>query len=149
VTGTERQEARIPDQIVIIREGEIPSIASFGLTMLWMGPLALIISIGLVLWLIFRSSDRVTVFKILGGTLSITALIAIILTRWYEPVVLTMFRNGYTRTIGEAILQEFLISLTRQNIILLLFGLLLIGGALLYQNVYVPNRHVSKNSTKK
>lgn len=148
VTDKDIQNVQIPDAIVLVRAGDIPSIASFGLTLLWIGPIALITGLGLVIWLFWRAHDRASISKILGGCLAVGSLIMLLLTAWYKPVILAMFKDSYARTVGEQIFNEFLTSLNNQYYFLLFIGILFILGGYIYKRYYAPSPVKTKSSGK-
>ena len=145
-TGEERQAVNIPDQIVLVREGEVPSIAPFGMTLLALGPISIIAGIALAAWLIWRTLDKVSVLKVLGGSLAVWSVVTILFTQWYKPLLVSSVGNPYARTIADQILGEFLKSLTNQNLLLLLFGLLLFVGGFVYNKYFFEKRVSSKKS---
>jgi hypothetical protein len=140
ITERERPDISIPDQIVLVEAGVIPSIANIGLVILWIGPIALIIGLGLILWLMLRSVDKISTVKILGISLAVEALIVILLLEWYKPVLLSMFKNLYVQTVVAEVLNGFLKSLTIQNLLLFFAGIVLLAGGFLYQLIYLRNR---------
>jgi hypothetical protein len=140
ITERERRDISILDQIVLVEAGVIPSIANIGLTILWIGPIALIAGLGLILWLILRSVDKVSTVKILGISLAVEALIVILFLEWYRPVLLSMFKNLYVQTVVAEVLNEFLKSLTNQNLLLFFIGIVLVAGGFLYQLILLRNK---------
>jgi hypothetical protein len=140
ITERERRDISIPDQIVLVEAGVIPSIANIGLTILWIGPIALIVGLGLILWLMLRSIDKISTVKILGISLAVETLIVILFLEWYKPVFLSMFKNIYVHTVAAEVLNEFLKSLTNQNLLLFFIGIVLVAGGFLYQLIFLRNR---------
>ena len=136
-TGEERQSAAIPDQIVLVKAGEIPSIAPVGLTLLAIGPIALLGGLALAAWLLWRSFDKVMTAKLLGISWAIWSLIAILFTQWYKPLLVAQVSNTYARTVADQILGEFLRSLTTQNLLLFVVGVLIFSGGMFYQKMYL------------
>ena len=135
-TGETRQGVNIPDQIVLVREGEIPSIAPFGMTLLALGPISIIAGIALAVWLIWRAIDKVAILKVLGGSLAVWSLVTILFTQWYKPLLVSSVGNTYARTVADQILGEFLKSLTNQNLFIFFLGLIPVIGGYLYQRFY-------------
>lgn len=132
-TGTERESVDIPSSIVLVRAGEVPSLANFGKTILGIGPIALIGSAGIMAWILWKSRDRMYTLIPIGLGLAVGSLILWLITEWYKPIFVGYFQNSYSRIIGEQIITEFLKPLNQQNFILLLLGLAIAGGAFAYR----------------
>ncbi len=139
-TGEQRQPVNVPDQIMIVRQGEIPSIAPLAQTILLLGPIALIGGLAIAVWLVWRSAEKAKVIEILGGSLAVWFLIAILFSQWYKPLLLSMVHNDYGRIIAEQILNVFLSSFTSQHLLIFLIGILMVIGGIAYQRWYLEIR---------
>ncbi|HDZ86093.1 MAG TPA: hypothetical protein ENH57_00190 [Actinobacteria bacterium] len=126
--GTQINAANIPDTIVIAEKGDIPSIYTFGVVMLWLGLFSTIIGLGLIIWLIWvnRGDKRRYVFKTIGFSLIVGAAIVLIVLQAIAATILSPIDDENLEIVASNIYDVFVGVFKWQNWILIIIGIVLI-----------------------
>ncbi len=134
--GTQIDAANIPDTIVIAEKGDIPSIYTFGVVMLWVGLFSTIIGLGLIIWLIWvnHGDKRRYVLKTIGFTLIVGAAIVLIVLEAIAATILSPIDDENLQIVASNIYDVFVGVLKWQNWILIIIGIVLI-----VVGQYLPN----------
>lgn len=129
--------ANVPKEIVLIKQGEVPSIYSWGVVLLWLGPILGLIGLGILIGLIWRAGDaaRTSVLKTTGATLSIGSVIFIILVATLKAPILASIVSANVRVIADNIFDAFAGKLMGQTWILFVAGLFLVAAGYLLPRV--------------
>ncbi len=123
-TGRTIASTKIPNSIVLIKKGEVPSIYSWGVVLLWLGPILGLIGLGIIVGLIWRAGfdRRPSVLRVTGLTLAIGSLIFIILIRTLKAPMLASIVSANVRVIADSIFDAFAGQLTGQTWWLVIAG---------------------------
>ncbi len=136
--NTEAAELRvedIPDTITIVNANDLPNIYGLGVALLWVAPVATLIAVILLIYLIYRArcSRRLsaTVLATEGSILIIAGLFALALGPLFKPPILASVPNANMRIVIENIYQTFINTFNSQTQNIFVIGILLIIIALI------------------
>lgn len=120
----------LPDSIVLIEKGEVPSLYTMGTVFLPLGRISVVAGLAIIVGLIWVAvAGRLSrVLKILGSSLSIGAVIFLILIWALQSSILASVGGGNIQIIVSNIYEAFINLLVRQTFVMLLGGLLIIAG---------------------
>lgn len=116
---------QLPDRLVIVEKGEIPSIYGWGSMMLWLGPVLGLIGIAILagLALAARGGERLPVAKTEGLALTIGSAVFILLVLIMRAPVLADVSNQNMRVIVGSVFDAFARTLVLQTLLLAVIGL--------------------------
>lgn len=117
---------QIPDNIILARKNTIPSIYSWGKTVLWLGPISFIAGVSLFIYMIFRTDEKSWLLKISGISLVIGSVISIIIPYLFMPALFASISNANAKLVLENIFLGFAAKMTQQSLILLNIGFVFI-----------------------
>ena len=128
--GASVQVGDVPDSLVLIQKGEIPSIYGWAVVLLWVGPILGLIGIAILAGLIWRaaSEDRPAVLRVAGSVLAIGSVVFVVLVRGMKAPILASVTSGNGKIIVGDIFDAFSAGLTAQTWLLAIIGLILIGA---------------------
>lgn len=118
----------LPTSIVLVKKGQIPTIYSWGMVLLWVGPVVGLIGLGIIVGMIWVShaSKRRSVLKIIGATLALGGVIFIILVSMFQSPILASIDSENVRTIVSNIYSAFAGRLMAQTWLLVFIGVLFV-----------------------
>lgn len=116
----------IPDTIVILKKGAIPSIYSWASVVLWLGPVSLVFGVCLFAYIFYENPEKEWVLKIFGGLLAFGGFIVSFLPYLFEPAALASFENENIKTVLGSVYRAFSLTLSEQFILIGIFGLILV-----------------------
>lgn len=128
--GTQINTGNIPKSLTLLEKGQIPSIYSWGIVLLWVGPIAGIIGLGLIIAMIWMAKPerRRSVLKAIGMTLVIGGIITNILMSMLESPILAGIQSENIRVVASNIYRSFAGSFIFQNWILVAIGVLVVAS---------------------
>lgn len=144
-SGGQISDANLPDEVVLVQKGEIPSIYSWGVVMIWLGPILGFIGIGIFVALIWAAGAqyRQRSLKITGISLIVSSLLFIILVGSTKSSILASVTNSNAKVIADNLFSAYTNSLTNRTWILAI-----IGGALTVTGYFLPQIKQSEAFTK-
>lgn len=141
----------VPDTIVLIESGQIPSIYDRTIPFVTFGQMALVLALlifaGMVIFSDRRIRDRV--LEIQGITLLIISIFFIMIFPSFEPVVMAQFNNPNIRLIVEEVYKVFAQTLIDQTIIVAFVGLIIAVCGLIYRGMIKDEKKVVEVTPKK
>lgn len=116
----------VPDKVVLIEKGEVPSIYMFGTVFIWLGPIAGLAAIGILIWIIWAAGigRRSYALRTAGVSLAIASLIGILLVKVFAGPVMAGI-SGNLEIIVESIYDSFSAGLVSQTWWLLISGVIM------------------------
>ena len=116
----------VPDKVVLLKKGEVPSIYTFGTVFIWLGPIAGLAAIGILIWIIWAAGigRRSYALRTAGVSLAIVSLIGILLVQVFRGPVMAGI-SGNLEIIVESIYDSFSAGLVRQTWWLLISGVIM------------------------
>jgi len=122
------KDIKLPSTLVLAEKGQIPSLYGPGRVLLFLGPFAWLLGIGLIVAMVWASDKdrRQSVLKTLGVTLSIGSAILIFLTWMLRLPFLSSITNENLLVIASNIYGVFTGVLVQQTFVLLIIGVLAI-----------------------
>jgi hypothetical protein len=136
-------QASVPDQIVLLEANSVPNIYQMGLTLTWLGPLALVVAIILLAIPIFQTrKNKNSLMKALGleGTVVLGGgILCLLLGPLFKPPVLAQVQNENIRIIESNLYDAFVSKFNQGSVFIFVIGvvLLLAAGGVKY---YFRNR---------
>ena len=124
----------IPDKIVLVEAGEIPSIYNWSITMVWVGSIAGLLGIGLVVYLIWAVDRKIRprALKILGSTLAVGGIVSLIILSNSTPTFFASIESSNTQIVAVNLYETLTDRLEKQTWTLFFIGILfLIVGVVL------------------
>ncbi len=131
--GLAESQQKLPNTITLVKKGEFPSIYSWAIVLLWIGPIVGLIGLGTIIGLIWKSTheQRPSVLKVIGASMTIGAFLFIVLTTLLKAPILASISSSNAQIIAENLFDAFAGKLTAQTWILTVAGLLLVGAGYL------------------
>ncbi len=116
----------VPDKVVLLKKGEVPSINTFGTVFIWLGPIAGLAAIGILIWIIWAAGigRRSYALRTAGVSLAIASLIGILLVKVFRGPVMAGI-SGNLEIIVESIYDSFSAGLVSQTWWLLISGVIM------------------------
>lgn len=116
----------MPDQIVLVNAANVPDFYKYGVAVSFIAPIALLIALVLIaLPYIKDRASYLSIMLVQGVTLIIVGLIAMLTGPLFRPVALSSISDPNGRVIAENLYNSFIVSFNRQNLILVILGLLI------------------------
>jgi len=124
--GAELAKIDLPDSIVLAKKGDIPSLYSLGVVMFWLGPVAGIGGIGLIVALIWvaNKNRKSYVLKVIGLVLAIGSLIFLFFIGSLESTIVNTMEGENLRTIADSVYDSLAGRLKWQTWILIVLGVI-------------------------
>jgi len=121
---------KLPNKLVLVEPGQIPSLYGLGKVFLWLGPFSWLFGIGLVVAMVWAvdKDRRNSVLKTIGTTLVTGSAILIFLTWMLKSPFLASITNENLLIIAGSIYGVFTGVLVQQTFILLIIGALIISS---------------------
>lgn len=124
----------LPDSITILQASRVPNIYGLGITMLWIAPLATIVSLGLLAYLIYaarRSLERIrSALAIEGLIVAAGGLLALLVGPLLKPLLLANVQSANMQTLAGNIYSAFIATYNQQTIVIFVLALVLLLSAL-------------------
>ena len=116
----------VPNKIVLLEKGEVPSIYTIGTIFMWLGPIAGLAGIGILIWVIWAAGvgRRSYALRIAGLSVAGVSLIGIVLIKAFRAPILSGI-SGNLEIIIENIYDSFTAGLILQTWYLLFAGLIM------------------------
>lgn len=129
--------ADLPDSLVLIAKGEIPSIYSWAVVLLWVGPILGLLGLAIIIGLIRRSGNeqRPETLKTIGSILAVGSLVFIVLIKVLKAPILASVSSSNAKIVVGDLFDAFAGALTRQTWLPAIAGLVLIGVGYLITRV--------------
>lgn len=130
----ENRKFEIPKEIVLVGEGEIPSIYGWGIVLLWSGMLGGLIGLGILIIMLWNTSEkgRISILKIFGSTLVLGSLIMLISVYNFQPSLTTQIENPSTRVILLGLYNSSVEQLIVQTKLMILLGILIVAVGFMF-----------------
>jgi len=143
--NTNVQVTDLPDSFVLIKKGLIPSISSWGIVLLWLGPILGVIGAVIVvaMLLLATAETRPMVLKVLVGSVLFIALIGLM----RSPVVASV-EGANAKVIAGNLFSTLTSSLASQTWVLAGIGLVLAAVGYLLPRLAVQPAPVAKQRRK-
>lgn len=143
----------IPDEIVLFDPSGLPNIYAIGTALLWIGPLALVLALVILGYIVYRASyDRLksrNALLVVTATLVLTGLFAMIIGPLFRPPVLAQVPGPNLRIVTANVYDAFIATFTSQTDFLFVAAVLTALAALVLQlqPLYVARLSKSKVAT--
>lgn len=116
----------VPDQITLLNGNNIPNFYSYGLVFLWLGPIAALLALGLLLFPYWRRrQDYVKISLIQGGVVVAAGLLSLLIGPLFRPPVLSSVNSSNMRVVIGNLYDAFISRFNHQSYVLILIGILL------------------------
>lgn len=128
--GSGERLAQVPSEITIVERDNIPSFYRYGVIFLWLGPLALLGGLALLVYqfAIFPTKRQSLLF-IQGLVVSITGLGALLLGPLFKPPLLANIGTTEARVVVGNVYDAFIGTFVAQTFLLIGIGLLMVIGS--------------------
>ena len=119
----------LPSSIELLEKGAIPSIFTLGVTLLWLGRVAAVAALAIIIGLAWSAvtKKRSYILKTLGYSVSIGAIIFLVLTWTFKSPLLATVGTGNARIIVGDLYAAFIDLLVQQTWVIFAGGLVIIG----------------------
>lgn len=136
----------VPDKIVLIQEGGVPSISTFGDIVFWVAPVTLIFSILIFAYVLYASVDRRWALRVSGYALIISSVIVSVLPYLFTPAIFASATNENMKIILTNIYFAFLSKFVLQHFFIIVVAviMLVLGYGKMWEKL-----DSSKNNSKK
>lgn len=138
----------IPDEIVLFDPSGLPNIYTIGTVLLWLGPLTLVISLGILGYIVYvASNDRIrarNALLVVTATLALTGMFAMVIGPLFKPPVLAQVSGPNLRIVTENVYDAFVATFTGQTNFLFVAATLTGLGALGLQLVPIYTSRQAK-----
>ena len=148
--NTNVQVTDLPDSFVLIKKGLIPSISSWGIVLLWLGPILGVIGAVIVvaMLLLATAETRPMVLKVLGLTLAVGSVLFIALIGLMRSPVVASVEGANAKVIAGNLFSTLTSSLASQTWVLAGIGLVLAAVGYLLPRLAVQPAPVAKQRRK-
>lgn len=115
-----------PDQIVLVKAANVPDFYKYGVAVSFIAPVALLIAIILIaVPYVKDKANYLSIMLIQGITLVIVGLVAMLTGPLFRPVALSSISDSNGRVIVENLYNSFIASFNKQNLMLVIIGLVI------------------------
>lgn len=117
----------IPDEITILDTNKLPNIYSFGVAILWLGPLSLAIALGLMICWVMRAkpkSAKLLRVRVVSLLVVASGAIALLFGPMFKPPVLSVAENARAQTLLGNIFDAFIAPFNQQAKLLVTLGII-------------------------
>jgi hypothetical protein len=125
--GSSIVSTKVPKEIVLLQKGDIPSIYSWGVVLLWLGPILGLIGLGILVGLIWTAGEsaRSYVLKATGFTLAVGSLVFMFLVGILKAPMLASIVSANVRIVADNIFDAFAGKLIGQSWVVFFAGVIL------------------------
>lgn len=151
VTEAGIPELEIPDEIVIIEKGSVPSVYRPTIGFVSFGPFALLLAIIITVLMVIavEAKERARVIEILGITIALGGIVFSGLIPSFQPMVITQFASPNTRFIAQEVYNIFSQDLIIRTSYVILVGVVIFIIGLVYGNIELKKNGTYKLRRKK
>lgn len=131
--------AKIPNEIVLVDEQDVPDLHNTAVAFLWLGPIALLSSIALFAFPYLKNREQYkSIMMIQGSIVFVTGLLALLIGPLFRPIVLSNIEGSSARTVVTNLYNAFVQTFNNQTSVIIIVGFvtLLIGSGLTVYNRY-------------
>lgn len=131
LAGKENTEAQtkisaVPDQITLINADNIPDFYKYGVALLWIGPIAGILALALLIYPYVRDRSRYYIIAATqGALLVVTGYLCLLIGPLFKPPVLANIPSANSRIVIGNLYDAFLNTFNSQSLVLVKLGLAL------------------------
>lgn len=124
---------KLPNSIELLEKGAIPSIFTLGITIVWVGRIAAVAALAMIIGLAWSAivNKRSYILKTTGYSVSIGAMIFLVLIWTFKSPLLATVGSGNVRIIVGDLYGAFVDLLVQQTWIVFAGGLVIIGSSYL------------------
>lgn len=141
---TEIDPGKIPDQIVLIQEEDVPDLYSVAVVMIWLAPLTLLAALILLAYPYYKNFDnkKITLF-IHGVVITLVSIVGYLIGPLFRPPVLSQV-SVESRTIVGNLYDAFISTFNNQTFSMTMLGLILVMGS----SLWIGYPHIKNVLTK-
>lgn len=141
----------LPDSIVLVKKGAVPSVFGGSVFLLWLGPVLGVIGIAIVVAMILvpTRENRPTALKILGLTLAVGSVVFIALTGLMRTPMTASISDENMRVIADGMYTAFSSSLINQTWILAIAGAIILAAGFLLPLILKPSKPAKVKRARK
>lgn len=123
--AAERLE-QVPDKLVLLNANNVPDIYPYTLTILWLGPIAVIVALILLAYPYFRwPREYFRISFIQGLSIAGAAALSLLWGPLFQPLVLSPLQSANTRIVVNNLYEAFITRLVDQTYMIIGFALAL------------------------
>ncbi len=126
--GNQINSGNVPDKIVILDAHSLPNIYSYGVAVLWLGPLAALTAVVLLFFPIYRHWKNPHILTWLlsfqGAGIIFFAGVALVLGPLFRPLILGPINNPNLQMVAGNIYDSFIEKFNEQTLLIFIIGII-------------------------
>lgn len=126
--------------VVLIKASDLPNIAPYLQAIVVTGPIAGLVAIALLIYLLIVSTNRPKELKRIGMFLGITSVVALLAVPYFGIVINSLSTNQNLNTLLQNIYHTFAETFTRQTVLILFASIALYVGTMIYEKYDKKNK---------